>query len=548
MTKLIGLFLFFLATASLAQSDQEEVSVRDLLKAEDKISEVVESAKAAGEQLDMSTPLSSLILLKEALDANDYETAAEFLDMRYLHKDMEGISAIELLGQLRYVWSRQEILDISMISDHSEGHSNDGLPSHRDEIGRIELGGEEVPIYMQRVPDENGARVWKISNATVTEIPRMWAALGYSPAAKYLRDRLPEFGVLGMENWQTVMLLAGLILSWPAAIIICSLLSKLLVGKPGPFHNALAKFLNFQFRIFIYILLFRFSMNYAGLSLKSTLLLQSSGLMYIAVIVLLLGLINLLQGYQARRLIRGGQQDYVALLKPASSVLKIITIIIVGLVWADDAGFDMSTVLAGLGVGSLAVALAAQKTLENVIGAITIYTAQPIKPGDLCRFGTTVGIVEEIGLRSTMLRTLNRTMVSIPNAVFAADEVENYTQRDRIRYFRYLRLEIAEPAQLTNILEKLRESFAVHKMLQQDTISIRFEEITDNTAHIRVDAGVMTTDFQEYLEVAEGLNLNVVAVVREAGGSFSGPGQQLTVHGGSVMPDALEQFLATQQT
>jgi MscS family membrane protein len=80
----------------------------------------------------------------------------------------------------------------------------------------------------------------------------------------------------------------------------------------------------------------------------------------------------------------------------------------------------MSTIIAGLGVGSLAVALAAQKTLENVIGAITLYSARPVNPGDLCRFGNIVGVVEEIGLRSTLIRTLNRTMLAVPNSVFSS--------------------------------------------------------------------------------------------------------------------------------
>ena len=124
--------------------------------------------------------------------------------MRYLPKEMAGLDATELLDHLRYVWSRQEILDISRISDHPEGHVNDGLPDFRDEIGRIELKGAEVPIYMQRVPDGKGGRVWKISNATVAEIPIMWAELGYSPVAEYLRENLPEFGFLGMENWHSV--------------------------------------------------------------------------------------------------------------------------------------------------------------------------------------------------------------------------------------------------------------------------------------------------------------------------------------------------------
>ena len=226
------------------------------------------------------------------------------------------------------------------------------------------------------------------------------------------------------------------------------------------------------------------------------------------------------------------------------------SVITVLLIWANDAGYDMSTVIAGLGVGSLAVALAAQKTLENIIGAITIYTARPIKPGDFCRFGTTVGTVEEIGLRSTMIRTLNRTIVSIPNAVFAADEVENYSERDRIRYFRYLRLEIGEAEQLRALLVRLRELFDGTDIVQQDTISIRFDEITDNTAHVRIDAGISTNDFQVYLEAAEELNLQIIDAVQKLGARFSGPGQQLTLHpgkGDAGAVDAIEQYLAGQQ-
>ena len=112
----------------------------------------------------------------------------------------------------------------------------------------------------------------------------------------------------------------------------------------------------------------------------------------------------------------------------------------------------MSTILAGLGVGSLAVALAAQKTLENLIGAVTLYAARPVSPGDFCRLGTVVGTVEEIGLRSTTIRTLNRTLVVIPNSVFSSVDIENYSVRDRIRFYQELRLNLATPEQLTDAL------------------------------------------------------------------------------------------------
>ena len=108
--------------------------------------------------------------------------------------------------------------------------------------------------------------------------------------------------------------------------------------------------------------------------------------------------------------------------------------------WMDNLGYEVTTILAGLGVGGVAVALAAQKSLENLIGSITIYTSQPVHVGDFCKFGETLGTVEEIGLRATQLRTLGRTMVHIPNALFASGAIENLTQRDKILYRTRLRL------------------------------------------------------------------------------------------------------------
>jgi MscS family membrane protein len=524
---------------AMAQMAPDEASMRDLIEAEDRMQEVVEGRAAEGVRPDMSSPLSALLLLKEALDAEDFIAAAGFLDTRYLPPELEGKQATELLQQLRYVWSRQEILDINLVSDHPEGYQDDGLPAYRDQIGTVELSSGPVPIYMQRVPDGSGGRIWKISNATVARVPEMWSELGYGAVAGRLAELLPKVQFMGMDNWQLAFLLAALILGWPVSSMICLVLNKLLVRRPGPFNDAVTGFLRFQFRIFLFIVLVRFVVMEMGLSLRSLIYLQSSGVIYIAIIILLLGITNLVQGYQARRLQRAGNQHYVALLKPGSTAVKVLTVIVVLLIWADDAGYDMSTVIAGLGVGSLAVALAAQKTLENVIGAITIYTARPIKPGDFCRFGTTVGTVEEIGLRSTLIRTLARTLVSIPNAVFSADEVENFSERDRIRYFRYLRLEIPDAERMRTLLEQLRRFFEGHERIQADTVSVRFDEITDNTAHVRVDAGIRTTDFQEYLAVAEELNLELLGIVQAAGVRFSGPAQQLTVKPASDLAELM---------
>lgn len=542
LSKYLLLLMVFLPVVAMAQAKQpKEANIRNLLANEETSEKVLEQK---GDTLDMSTPLSSLVFLKKALDEEEYDVAGRFLDMRYLPKEVARLDTRELLLQLRYVWGRQEILDINTISDDPEGHQQDGLPDYRDQIGTVEISSGPVPIYMQRVPDGNGGRVWKISNATVAKIPEMWDELGYGAGVQYLSDILPSFRIMALENWQVVMIAATFILGWLAASLLSIGLEKILVRRSGPFMDAVSRFLRLQFRIFLFFMILRMGVQELGLSRYSMVVLQSSGLIYIGIVILLMGLINLAKGYQTRRLTDAGNEHYVALLKPLSTVLKILALIVVGLIWAKNAGYDMSTVLAGLGVGSLAVALAAQKTLENIIGAITIYSARPIKPGDFCRFGTTVGTVEEIGLRSTMIRTLNRTLVSIPNAVFAADEVENFTERDRIRYFRYLRLEITDSDTLTNLLEQLRELFHSQQGVIGDTVSIRLDEIVDNTVHIRIDAGVSTQDYQVFLEVAEQLNLAIMQLVADSGARFSGPGQMLTLsQAGDNDKDAVEQVM-----
>jgi MscS family membrane protein len=208
-------------------------------------------------------------------------------------------------------------------------------------------------------------------------------------------------------------------------------------------------------------------------------------------------------------------------------IVRIIVATTGVLMWADHAGFNVSTLIAGLGVGSIAVALAAQKTLENVIGAITLYTARPIRPGDWCRFGDIKGSVEEIGLRSVTLRTKNRTLVTVPNSMFSSADIENYSVRDRIRFSKLLELQMPSPDQLRAILGEFRELFSAHPMVRQDTISIRLTDIQAAVAVIKLDAGIMTTDYEEYLAVAEDLNLRVIEIVHQNGAIFSGPGQVL---------------------
>lgn len=552
---IIACVVIALPNMALAQDSPDSTAepvgdMRDLLENQDRVEALVDQASEdlSEDSGRARTPLQLLAIVTNAYEADDLEKAGDILDMRYLPPEISERPAANLAQALRIVWQQQNIVDPTRLSDQPEGHLDDGLPEYRDLLGTLtKVDGTKVPVYIQRVPDGEGGQEWKISNATVARIPELWADLGYGEAAAWLQLHLPHFEFAGMQSWQILgtFIFAGV--SIALAALIASLMRMGIERIWPQYPIAIARFFGWPVRIFLFLILFRALMDQLALSLTTRIYLNSSGIDYVAFVIIALGLINLLRDMQARRMERAGNQHLVALLRPFTTIVKFLLIIAVGLLWAERAGYNMTTIIAGLGVGSLAVALAAQKTLENVIGAITLYAARPVNPGDLCRFGNFVGVVEEIGLRSTVIRTLDRTLLAVPNSVFAAAEIENFSHRDRIRFFRYVELQMTTADQLRVILGRLRELFHSHADVIPDTISIRLEKIESAIARIRIDAGIGTNNYQEFLAVAEDLNLRLIESVHETGAVFSGPGQSLQVRefqqASDAQMDAVEQQL-----
>ena len=475
------------------------------------------------------TPLDAILGFRKYLRAGDFAVAAQYLDLRYVPEEIAAIEPKDLAQALAFVWTKQNVLDISVLSDSPQGHLDDDLPSYRDQVGEVQLSETVVPIFLQRISDKQSDYVWRISNATVLLIPNMWEEHGYSQWAIWLAQTLPPFMLLGMTNWQAFSMLLALGLFWVISGLIARLMTWLSLRIPNKFPLAITHFWSLPMRIIIYVALLRIAIEQLGLSVTARVYLQSSPLEYLAVTVFIVALLTLWRDYKFRQLERSGELHLTALLRPLVLMVKIIVVIVAILVWAKNAGFNISTLIAGLGVGSLAIALAAQRTMENIIGAVTIYAARPIRPGDLCRFGELKGTVEEIGLRSVTVRTLDRTRVFIPNAKFAADQVENISVRDRIRFLKHLQIQMPTSEQLRVILGELREMLSAHPKVLPDTISVRLVDIEAATAVFRVDAGIMTTDYQTYLAIAEDLNLRIIETVHENGAIFSGPGQVLQV-------------------
>ncbi|HRY50737.1 MAG TPA: mechanosensitive ion channel family protein [Candidatus Paceibacterota bacterium] len=195
---------------------------------------------------------------------------------------------------------------------------------------------------------------------------------------------------------------------------------------------------------------------------------------------------------------------------------------------ADRLGLPLYGIIAGLGVGGLAIALAAQPTIENLIGGLSLFADKPIRVGDLCKYGEEIGSVESIGIRSTRIRGMDRTLTTIPNAALSRMPVVNLTRRDRmlIKCVLGVRYETS-PEQLRFLLAGIRELLLSHPRIHPETARARLIGFGASSLDIEIHAYVITRDWPEYLGIREDVFLRIMDVVKESGTGFAFPSQTL---------------------
>ncbi len=189
-------------------------------------------------------------------------------------------------------------------------------------------------------------------------------------------------------------------------------------------------------------------------------------------------------------------------------------------------GIDVTAGIAALGIGGIAIALGAQKTIENLVGSITVIFDKPVRVGDYCKIGDVSGTVETIGMRSTRIRTLDRTLVTIPNGQFASDTIENYAFRDKFRYIHIFGVRYeTTPDQMRYLLVEMRSVLYAHPKIDNDPARVRFVSLDNYQLSIEVYAYILAADNNEFLEVQEDLHLRFMDIVSKAGSDFAFPSQ-----------------------
>jgi MscS family membrane protein len=475
--------------------------------------------------LGRSTPQGTVVAFLKAMQREDYERAVDFLDTRQTGKRAE-LLAIEL----HHILDEGLSTVTTTLSNKPEGDLQDNLPVNLELVGIVKTKKGEHKILLQRVQKENNPPVWLFSSETLKIVPQIYDEIDIPWIERHLPAALTETRFAGQPLYRLIMpflvlplafFLGWLFLTMLFAIVREPLgrrLDETLMKKLGRAKKPL-------------LLLFAAGAIYV-MSLGAVSMLGRLFWTFLASTTAVVGLtwivVHLIDtGADVLERRRNTAGD--AVVRLTATLLKTL-VVVAGLVviFYYFAGINLTAVVAGLGIGGIAVAFAAQKTIENFFGGLFLVWDKPIRLGDFCKAGEHRGNVEHIGLRSTLIRTLNRTVVSIPNGQLSAISIENFDMRDRFLFRHTLNLRYETTAdQLRHVLAQIRELLYQHPRVDSATARARFIGFGQSSLNVEVFAYVLETVNEVFLAVQEDLLLRIMDLVETSGSGFAFPSQTL---------------------
>jgi MscS family membrane protein len=526
-----GLVILWGAPLAMTETMRSEPTIRDLIGGKSKggQTKAAESRTpqlaAPDDPLGRGVPRSSVRGFLTAARNRNYVQAVEYLDLRNLPVEMGHEQGEELARQFRIVLDRALWIDLDLLSTSPEGDLEDDLPVARDRVGRIPTeGGKTYEILLQRVPRGDGVYIWKISGATVADIPDLYREFGYGAFERIFPAWLFDVSVLGIHLWLWMTFIVLGIVLYPAAMLITRSVLYLVSRVHAQCAETLMRFFSGPLTLLLWTVLFRTVGIMMGSSVAVRAIGQTRPDQVIALAWFLARVVDWLLHRIGVNLDEKGFTGVRESLVPVAKVVKVVALAGVIVLWLDNIGYKVTALLVELSIGGIAVAMASQKNIENIIGAVTLFMSRPVKIGDLCRVGERLGFVEEIGLGHTRIRTLERSVISIANAQFVSMHIDNLSARDRFWYNPLLKLRYeTTPGQLRYILIEIRKMLYAHPKVLEEPLHVRFRGFGDASLNVQIFSYIGVTGYKESLEVAEDLNFRIMDLVTEAGSGFAVP-------------------------
>jgi MscS family membrane protein len=246
-------------------------------------------------------------------------------------------------------------------------------------------------------------------------------------------------------------------------------------------------------------------------------------------IFLLLRLTNVLGDYIFSKVLRTSSRLDDQLVPIFVKTVKIFLFILAAIYIIQALGYSISGVIAGLGIGGLAVAMAAKDTLANLFGSIMLISDRPFRVGDWIKVGDDEGIVEQIGFRSTRIRTFAKTLISVPNSQIANDSINNFSKMPKRRVKLTVGVTYDTTAdQMETLIRKLREFLENHEEVDQDFFLVDFTDFGASSLDILVYYFTKTIKWAKHMQLRQDINLSIMRIIEGMGLSIAFPTR--TVH------------------
>ncbi len=508
---------------------------------------------AAGPPKDVlgrTTPRGAVLRFLSAAREGNTEIAA-----LYLNTPLRGQDAQTLAQQLAAVLDQRLPARLNQLSDSPEGSLPDPLRPDEDLVGTISTSKGDLDIVLERVDRGKLGKAWLFSRKTLDAIPDVFQELSTPPVEKVLPEFLVKTRLARVPLFEWLALFIGM----PSLYLLTGVLGRLLGLSAGICRRYLLRNPNLQnprilsppLRMLLLAWTIYWLLSRVGLPLLARQFWSTTVL--IIVIVSSTWLLMLLSRWGERHIIgrRPTMSGSAAVLRLTRRIVNTLIFFAALLFALHRFGIDPTAALAGLGVGGIAVALAAQKTLENVIAGISLIADQAVRVGDTLKLGDVVGTVQDVGLRSTSIRTLDRTLVSVPNGQIANMSLEILSVRDKFWFHPLIGLRYeTSPAQLRSIINGIHELLVEHPCLDASSVRVNFLRMSAFSLDVDIFSYVFAGDWAEFLRIQEGLLLRVIEIVHQAGAEVAFPSQTtyLATDSTEQLARMVPQFDGTRRT
>jgi MscS family membrane protein len=480
--------------------------------------------QAPPDPLGRDNPRGCVLGFIRAAQEERYAVAAQYFEPPSHHMKFNQEEEEELAVQLLAILNQKFAGPLDFLSRDPQGRLDDGLPEDQEKVNGTPSPEGELPIFLVRREDMQGRKLWYFARKTLEQVPQAYEALQFPQFEKKIPKTLVENRWLYMPVWQ-----------WLAMIIfipIALLLGRLVTLAAEYFIRAYRKarhlpvlpanlFLNLGPATLAFAVLFHYSfVSSIGTSLLYRIYYRRVIWVFLAIAFYWI-LTRITRAISARIgasfTSRGmlAERSIVSLLR---RFVEVVIFLFVALVVLHELGVDVSTALAGVGIGGLALGLGAQKTFENMFGGVSVLFDKVIQVGDPCKINNQTGIVEDIGLRSTRLRTTERTLLTIPNGTMATATIENLRFRDKFLCQQTLRLRYdLSPDHIRFVLQEIRQLFLDDPKVEDASARVQFVKFAEYALELEIFLYILEPDYASYLKSQEELFLKIMDILEKYG-------------------------------